>query len=156
MKKIVRSLIAGLVLLVIVMDAYAQKNTNRDTVYYLVDTTAVPVKDRMFDIGVEGYFHYYRLMCQCYPWQLNPTFTYVVKRKGVSMSKQEVEKTQFITLQKLIDIAVQYGISKVEKTVFYFIEPSDNAFIKHEVYLMPPRKPEILYDIQSVGKKNSP
>lgn len=156
MKKIVKSLIPGLILLFIITNVYAQKNTKRDTVYYLVDTTAVPVKDRMFDIGLEGYIHYYRLMCQCYPWQLNPVFSYVVKRKGTNMSKQEVEKTQFITLQKLIDIAVQYGISKVEKKVFYFIEPSNNAFIKHEVYLMPPRKPEILYDIQSVGKKSSP
>ncbi len=156
MKKIVRSLITGLILLFIMTNVYAQKNTNRDTVYYLVDTTAVPVNDRMFDIGVEGNFHYYKLMCKCYPWQLNPAFTYVVKRKGISMSKHEIEKTQFITLQKLIDIAVQYGISRVEKTVFYFIEPGDNAFIKHQVYLLEPRKPYISYDIQSVGKKNNP
>jgi hypothetical protein len=129
---------------------YAQKNLKKDTVYYLVDTTRIPLKDRMFDIGIEDHFYYYRLTCQCYPWQTDPVFTYVLERKGSLLTNNEQKKLNLISLRGLINIVVEYGLNRKDKKVFYFIEPKDQSFIMHRVYLMDPRKPTIAINIESV------
>ena len=40
----------------------------RDTIYYLLDTAKVPVKDRMFHFTAEGPAMGYTLACQCFPY----------------------------------------------------------------------------------------
>ncbi len=133
---------------------FAQKKI-KDTVYYWADTTKVPIADRMFDTGEEGNFYYYSLTCQCYPRQANPVFTYVLKRKGVELTEEEVKKIKFITLKKLINLAVQYGATLKETAVFYFVEPFKDHYIKHQVYLLQPREPFKSIDVVRVPPADS-
>ena len=113
----------------------------KDTGYYLIDTAKIPSKDRMFHVGVEGHAKFYALICKCYPWNLDPVFTYPKARKGNTINKESFNKIKTIELKDLINIAVRYGIEKIDKTVIYFIEPQGKEFIAHEVFLLDPKKP---------------
>lgn len=53
----------------------AQNNQlKKDTIYYLLDTAVVPVKDRMFKIEPEGPFMVYQILCKCYPYATSISF----------------------------------------------------------------------------------
>jgi hypothetical protein len=120
----------------------AQKTPlKKDTVYVLVDTGKVPVKDRMFNITKEGRFKVFTLMCNCYPWQTNPQFTYGWERPGTLLSNGDFKKVKTISISELIKITSQFGQDKMEKTIFYFVEPERGKWRMHETFLMPARNP---------------
>jgi hypothetical protein len=122
----------------------AQKvSLKKDTVYFLVDTAKVPVKDRMFIITKEEQFMYFRLTCKCYPWQMNPMFTYGWEHEGFFLSKKDFNKIRTISISELIEIVAQYGQDKIKKTIFYIIEPDGKKWRMHETFLMPPQAPTI-------------
>ena len=134
-------------LLSISTDVNAQNKTLiKDTVYYLVDTSHVPIHDRLFELGKEGDFSYYQLLCKCYPFETDPVFSYVTKRKGTILSEKDIAEIKWSDIQLLITKASRCGIDKTIRTIFYFIEPDNDKFIKRQVYLLPPRKQQVLYN----------
>ena len=119
--------------------AKAQTITKKDTVYYLVDTIKVPDNDRMIEIGIEGDFYCYRLMCQCYPNQTNPVFTYIRHRKGISLTNIQLSKIKLINLKTLIRLAALHGITPKKNVAYFFIEYKNKQPICHEVVLLNPQ-----------------
>lgn len=118
-------------------------NKNKDTVYYLLDTASVPLNDRMFEIGEEAGNIYYILKCRCYPWNMNPIFFSVPAKKNDThhISDEDFRRLKKISLVQLTDIAFNYGKDKIDKTDFYFIEPSEDKFKIMKTYLLKSRKP---------------
>jgi hypothetical protein len=121
--------------------AYSQNKIKLDTINYLVDTSKIPVQDRLMIFGQEGDFYGYRINCQCFPWQTDPIFTYHIKQKGVNILEADLKNYQFITLRKLIEIAVQFGQTRQKKTAFFFFEKTGQQYVKHQVFLSEPRQP---------------
>lgn len=125
-------------------NATAQKEKKqKDTVYYLLDTTSVPINDRMFEISEEAGKKVYVLQCRCYPWEMNPVFFSRPHKDGDTryISTIDFQRLKKITLVRLIDIAFEYGKDKIDKTDFYFIEPSEDKFKVMKTYLLQSRKP---------------
>ncbi|WDF56705.1 hypothetical protein [Mucilaginibacter sp. KACC 22063] len=142
-----KKLIPGLIFFVAVMlfadSLHAQSAIKKDTVYYLLDTTKTSVKDRMFLVGQEGAYYGYRLTCECGTYNQDVVFTRLVARKGEILTRAQVEKLNFISLRQLIHLVVKYGIDKKKNTVYYFIEPYEEDFVKYKVFLsmlQPPTK----------------
>jgi hypothetical protein len=123
--------------------ARAQRPT--DTLNYLVDTAKTPLRDRMFNIGLEGDYYAYQLACKCLTWQNDAVFTYRVDQKGTVVSPNDLKKMNLSNLTRLIYVATEFGIYRRDKTVFNFIEKIGDQYIKHRVYLLEPRKNEIAY-----------
>ena len=125
---------------------YAQKNIiKKDTIYYLVDTAATPLKDRMLLVGKEGEFYGYRLTCSCYPWNSDAFFIYGLRQNGITITKQKIDQLKLITLRKLIQIVAKFGVDRVSRNVFYFIERQNGKYITHQVFLPEPKQPLTKY-----------
>lgn len=61
-----------------------------DTIYYLLDTAKIPVKDRMFRIEREGPAMCYILECKCFPHSRGITFLFdIADKKEQKISVQE-------------------------------------------------------------------
>lgn len=144
MKIFIRVVLLGL-LLIASVQAWAQKEVKKDTIYYLIDTAKVPIKDRMFLTGQEGNFYGYRLTCKCYPYQTDAFFTYLRSRKGTEVTKDDLRLLNTINLRELIRIVVQHGLDQVNKTIFFFIELNGQKFIQHQVFLSEPKMPSSGY-----------
>lgn len=120
------------------------KQETLDTVYYKLDTSAVPLKDRMFKIEIEGKHKGYILKCKCYPWETDLVFFSRIDRtyetKAISLAS--FNKINTISITKLIEIAVKYGQEKIERHKFFFIEPNGQTMKVTRVYLLKPEKPQ--------------
>jgi hypothetical protein len=96
----------------------------RDTVYYLLDTAAVPIKDRMFRMVDEGPFRIYFLACRCYPYSRGIPFIFNINRKRERIiNKQEFRQLKISSITELIDFALKSLDPKPVKYNFIFIEP---------------------------------
>jgi hypothetical protein len=139
----------------------AQKLPTKDTIYYLVDTIKIPVKDQMLEIGIDGPFKYYSIQCRCLKYNQMPTFIYNINRsKSNDLIKSDKIKTiNFTSLSKLISLSQQDGGDSFNNYhVTFFIEHIGNNYIKHLVRLLKPQKrePTIDYEIiknDSISKK---
>lgn len=124
-----------------------------DTLYYLVDTTKVPVKDRMMKIGVEANFKFYNILCQCSKDLLMPTFIYSLNKPELTetLSKSKAEELKFISLAELLQMSQQesFDIFNNHHTVF-FIEPDGNKYLKHKVTFLHPVKRNQSIDTETV------
>jgi len=109
-----------------------------DTLYYLLDTTKTPVKDRLWVSGKEGSFKYFKIMCECLKDNSRPTFVYKLNDKGTQIDESDFRKKNFISLSKLIKLSKQTNINKHQ--IIYFVEPIEDIYIKHEVHLFFVRK----------------
>ena len=131
---------------------YGQEKHKKDTVFYLVDTAKTPTADQMFLAGAEGNIYGFRLNCRCNRWNTDAFFLYPLEEKGVELSQKNINQINFITLRSLIDIVAQFGIDAKRTKVFYFVEPFNNRYIKHEVFLREAINSETLYGTQKAPK----
>ncbi|TCO17538.1 hypothetical protein EV200_1161 [Pedobacter psychrotolerans] len=79
----------GFLLLFKTQNVKAQnEKIKRDTIYYLLDTAAIPAKDRIFTFEREGPFKLYVLQCRCYPFFKDISFFIVrsdIKTKKLAL-----------------------------------------------------------------------
>lgn len=111
----------------------------KDTVYYLLDTAAVPIKDRMFKMDNEGPFRIYVLGCRCYPSSTNIGFYFNIygKRERI-INQQEFRRLKTSSITALIDFAIKSLDPKAANYEFIFIEPNGEDLKLIGVSLAPP------------------
>lgn len=114
----------------------------RDSIYYLLDTTSVPIKDRMFTTEIENPLKIYVLRCKCYPGEADAAFsTYNTATKNVKhISIEDFQKIHTISLIDLIAITSKSAKEKIYNETFFLIEPDNKGMKVTKVNLIPPRK----------------
>jgi len=138
-------------LLLCCFNTYAQKSSKVDSVYYLLDTSKTSVNDRMWQIGIEGKDKYYTILCPCLQYQGKPTFIYRDTVKGEILTKKKLSSRKFAVLPELILKAKEFLSENYKgKIAFFLIEPAENNFISHRVFLLKPQKPFITDSIQKI------
>ncbi|MCX2452062.1 hypothetical protein OQX61_12390 [Pedobacter sp. PLR] len=118
----------------------AQDN-ERSNIYYFLDTAAVPIKDRIFDLYSYGYTKNFNILCRCYPWNTNVNFFSINPKDTRPFTLQEFNEIKTVSLPDLIDIAIQYAKDRIYKYNFYFIEPVSDKMKITKVILAWPTKP---------------
>lgn len=114
----------------------------QDTVYYHLDTAAIPIKDRMFAFDEEAGTVSYVVLCKCYPWETDLRFFYTKTKNTKTISKEAFRKIKTISITQLIEIGVKYAKDRIDRHVFFFIEPNGKNMKVTKVYLSDPRKPQ--------------
>jgi hypothetical protein len=112
----------------------------RDTVYYLLDTAAVPIKDRMFRMDNEGPFRFYLLECSCYPSSVGIPFYFNVHRKKRIIDKKTFLQLKTSSITELIGFALESLEPKPVKYKFIFIEPNGEDMNLTDIFIAPPYK----------------
>ena len=120
------------------------KKEKLDTIYYKLDTSNVPIHDRMFKIETDVKYKGYILQCKCYTWNTDVVFFSRRDRSGEvkNISTGSFSKINTISITQLIDIVVQYGKEKIDRHKFFFIEPDGQTMKVTRVYLSDPKKPQ--------------
>ncbi|MCZ4244563.1 hypothetical protein [Pedobacter punctiformis] len=119
------------------------KKIKRDTVYYLLDTASVSVKDRMFKIEREESAMMYLLQCKCYPYATNIPFYFdIYKNKKEIISRKEFKKIKTVSIVELIVIALKC-LPPANRTdyKFIFIEPDGKNMRLTDMVLGAPYNP---------------
>ncbi|WP_316747140.1 hypothetical protein [Pedobacter gandavensis] len=114
----------------------------RTNIYYFLDTAAVPIKDRIFEIDNNGSTIYYNILCMCYPWQTNIRFFSTRVSKTRPLALDEFNKIKTASILDLINIGIQFGKELIVKYNFFIIEPVGKEMRITEVTLAYPRKPK--------------
>ncbi|MFI5139843.1 MAG: hypothetical protein ACHQIM_18620 [Sphingobacteriales bacterium] len=145
-----------IVLLFCSLNAFAQTKQKIDSIYYLLDTVKIPVNDRIWEIGVEGNFKYYTILCPCLAYGLQPTFFYRMDFGGQIINNTNLRTVKFISISSLILKAKKFTDSSFKgKYAIFFIEGKEKEFISHKVSLRPAKKPEILIDYENITAPDS-
>jgi len=134
--------------------ACAQKtvSNNIDSIYYLIDASKTPVKERMLDIGVESTYQYFTIKCPCLKYNAEPTFVYKIKDAGQTINRDDFDKLKTVSLRTLINLAKQtVDLTATTLYVYFFIEKKeDDIYIVHKVRLITPRKREVIMDYETI------
>ncbi len=116
----------------------------RDTIYYLLDTAAIPAKDRIFTFEREGPFMLYVLQCRCYPFSKDISFFYSIERQKINkkISIEEFSKIKTVPITQLIDVALKC-LPRADWTryKFVFIEPEGENMRLIDMALATPYNP---------------
>lgn len=146
------SFIFGIVVLLFCSLQKVNAQVKRDTIYYLLDTANVPIKDRMFRIEREGPAMCYILECKCYPYATGISFLFdIVNKKEKRISLEEFSKIKTVSITELIDFALKClppghrGLYK-----FIFAEPEGNLIRLTDMMLWEPYKPEKTYKVETI------
>lgn len=114
------------------IDATAQNKKEKiDTIYYLLDTASIPVKNRLFRFENESHYALYTLQCRCYPHGKDIPFFYDRDRPNTKkINMADFRKIRTVSITELIDTVVN-GLPSAgwNKYIFVFIEP-DGANMK--------------------------
>ena len=144
-----------LVLIFSFLKTNAQETIKRDTIYYLLDTTQTPKKDRMWDIFVESKIKCFIIKCPCLQYNSNPTFTYKITDAINIISKKEIKDINTVDISTLIEIA-KGNLGKLHTyPVIIFIEKHNKSYIIHKVRLQTPIKPIVIIDSITVTDTTS-
>jgi len=115
-----------------------------DTIYYLLDTANVPIKDRMFRIEIENPFMFYTLECKCFPYGYGIGFYYpIVNKKEKKISVQEFRKLKIVSITQLIDLALK-SLAPENRSKYQFIiaEPDGSNIKLTQMKVWIPTKPQ--------------
>jgi hypothetical protein len=129
---------------------------NIDSIYYYMDTVNTPVKERMWDAGIESTYQYFTIKCPCLKYNAEPTFIYKINDPGQTISKNTFDNLNTVNLVKLISLAKQTtDMTATTLYIYFFIEKKVNSeYITHKVRLITPRKPEVLIDYEIIPSNN--
>ncbi len=120
--------IFGILVLLLFNIQKVNAQIKRDTIYYLLDTAKVPIKDRMFRIEREGPAMCYILECRCFPYSRGITFLFdIANKKEKKISFQEFKKLKTVSVTQLIDLAIKC-LPPENRNLYKFIfaEPEEN------------------------------
>ncbi|MBB2146599.1 hypothetical protein GM921_13940 [Pedobacter sp. LMG 31464] len=125
----------------------------RDTIYYLLDTAKVPIKDRMFRIESEGPFMFYSLECKCFPYGYGIGFYYqIADKKEKRISFQKFRQLKTVSVMQLIDLALKcLPPENRNKYQFIFAEPEGDKIRLTEMMLWIPLKPRKTITVETIG-----
>lgn len=118
----------------------------KDSVYYYLDTAAVPIKDRMVFKDSLEFAIAYTLPCQCNLWGGNINFEKPKSIKSKPISLAEFKKLNTVSITDLITIAVKKIKEKDKKTSYFFIEPNGKEMKISKVFLMDPKRTHEVLD----------
>jgi hypothetical protein len=118
----------------------------KDTVYYLLDTAALPIKDRMFRTEDEGPFRTYVLECRCYPYSMGiPFYFNIYRKREKTIDKKKFLQIKTLSISELIDIALKCLEPSIWlKYKFIFIEPHGDDMKLIDITLGAPHDPRIV------------
>lgn len=118
----------------------------KDTIYFLFDTAAVPVKDRIFKIEPERPSMVYHIMCSCYPYATSIGFYYnLSSRRETKIKMKAARKIKTVSIIELIEIAMKCQDLNVRKKYeFIFLEPDGREMRLTKMFLGRPYKPQIV------------
>lgn len=146
------SFILGTIFLLLFNTQKVSAQLKTDTIYYLLDTAKVPVKERMFRIEREGTFMCYILECKCYPYATGITFFFpIADKKEKTISLQEFRQFKTVSVTQLIDLALKClppGHTGLYK--FIFAEPDGNNILLTDMILGIPYKPNKTITIEKI------
>ena len=134
----------------------AQKNVNNiDSVYYLLDTTSTPIRERMWDVGIESRYKYFTIKCPCLKYGNEPTFIYNINDPGEKRTESYILKLNTVSLSKLIDLAKKTtDLTAHTLYIFYLVEKNSNSeYSIHKTRLLTPRKPQVSIDYEDIPNK---
>lgn len=137
------SFILGTIVLLLFNLPKVSAQVKTDTIYYLLDTANVPIKDRMFRIEIENPFVFYSLECKCFPYGYGIGFYYpIVNKKEKKVSIQEFRKLKTVSITQLIDLALKcLAPENRSKYQFIIAEPKGDSIILTEMKVWIPSKP---------------
>lgn len=151
-------IVSAILLSVLHSKAQSSKQT-RDSIYYLIDTAKTPVNDRLWDIHDENNLVFYTFQCSCLMYGGNPTFVYS-SNKPAQVPINSLKGIRLISIVGLLKLIKQSEGEKFNtKHVLYFIQPSNEGYIKRQVRAFRNQEPIKDYEIikakaDSAGIKN--
>ena len=133
----------GILILLLFNIQKVNAQVKRDSIYYLLDTANVPIKDRMFHIESEGSFMFYSLECKCFPYEYGIGFYYQIDdKKEKRISLREFKKIKTVSITELIDVSLKcLPPGNRNKYQFIFAEPDGNHFRLTDMKIWIPTKP---------------
>lgn len=136
------------------IDSIAQNGLKVDSIYYLLDTTKTPVRERIwhtyYEKGVTD--KYYEIECPCLHNNGKPTFMYAGEINPRFISKDYLKIIKLVGLPDLIIRAKQFLDSNKNNNAFFFVEPLKKGYIIHRLILLNPLAPPVW--LPDVIKKN--
>ena len=113
------------------------QNTNKDTIYYLLDTLRVSQNDRMISTEDDAKFQkFYTINCACLNSGNKPVFRCNITN-DVFIKKSEVSSLKFIRLTELISVVEKNDNGHFdEKFAVFFIEPFKRKYVKRRVFFL--------------------
>jgi hypothetical protein len=134
--------------------ARAQKasSNNIDTVYYFIDTAGTPLKDRMWEVGIESNIKYFTSRCPCLKNNQGITFFYRLKNSGKKIDKNAFNNINTIDLASLLSFGKKAtDLTATTLYVYFFIEKnSDKEFVIHEAKIYRPREGMKIIDYENI------
>jgi hypothetical protein len=130
------------------LNATAQKKYVTDSIYYLVDTVHVPVKDRMINVYLIGTrIKCFEINCPCLSNGQKPILEYRTSAKAKNVSTEDLKKMKLVSLPDLIKKVKQHFEDKFDGIqVYYIIEPKDGHYMMHEAGITMPSKQQAIND----------
>lgn len=115
--------------------SFAQQKVKSDTVYYLLDTSHTPLKDRMWQIDEDGPFKLAILQCPCLNSKDKPIFTFRTKEPNAKIKSGDLKNYNLTSLPDLI-VKFKEAELKSSKYTFMFVEPDNGGmYLLHKVKL---------------------
>lgn len=124
------------------LTSLCQTGDKKNSIYYLIDTTRTPIKDRMWDIHTEyPSIKTYNIKCPCLQYDSEPMFIYnIAQAESIIITKTTLKTIKLISLPELILYAKTYANPDLREAYeFYFIEPNGKKYIIHKVRLIKPK-----------------
>ena len=111
----------------------AQKSTNKETIYYLVDTLHA---DKMVSIENAGNFEFYTVNCACLTQNNKPVFR-SNKTNQAYLTLRQVKKIKFWHLPDLIELVRKNDDENFyNRFAIYFVSRSKRIYIKQQVFFI--------------------
>lgn len=106
----------------------AAQEKKADNIYYILDSAAVPIKDRMWVIYEDGPYKFYDLKCPCLEHGLEPTLYF-------NKNKSELKKVERNDLKLLKTVTIIQLITELKRLV-----NEKHTVNQAEIYLLEPEK----------------
>ncbi len=120
--------------------AFGQKGMVKDTLYYMVDTSKVPLNDRLVQIEQEGPRITYKITCPCLQFGEYPKFVTGNKR---TEKIDRISKAPYTNLSNLLIYIKENSRDFNNKYVMYIVRLLGGSYVKQRAFLLVNQEPSI-------------
>lgn len=124
---------AIIILVIILLSALLSKaqSTRRDTLYYLLDTLAVPAKDRLFTYESENAtIKWITINCPCLEYGIKPPFRMNISKQRI-VAREWLQINETVSLPYLLNyLRTKDSPSLSNSFDLFFVEPNDAHSLK--------------------------